>query len=312
MEKRTLGRTGMAASALGFGAMELRRLDREAAGRVLNAVLDSGLTFIDTSPDYGLSETYIGASIASRRREFFLASKCGCNVDGQGTPLSPAHVWTSEQLQRNIENSLRLLKTDYLDLWQLHSPAPHDLAGGRYDDVIVTLQRMKQQGKVRAIGMSYKNGRDDDPLYPSGYAHAYVRHFLAWDVFDTMQIVYGALTRQNERLLSTVAGRGVGVIVRGVIKRYRRDYDELLARARLQELCAAGESANDFLIRFALSHRAISVLIVGSGDAEHVRANVRAAEKGPLPAAVYAEAKRRLTAIGLRPGAPTPPAAAGS
>lgn len=308
MQKRTLGKTGPAVTALGFGAMELRRLDERDAGRVLNAALDGGITFIDTSPDYGLSETYIGATIASRRNEFVLASKCGCNVDGHGAPLSPAHVWTGAQLQANIEKSLRLLRTDHLDLWQLHSPSPAELAGGKHDDVIATLHRIRQQGKVRCIGMSYKNGRQDEALFPSGYAFQYLREFLAWDVFDTMQVVYGGLTLQNEQLITDVATRGLGVVVRGAVKMYRDDYPRLFAAAGLDELCADGESMTDVLIRFALCHKGISTMIIGTGSVEHVRQNIAAANKGPLPAAVYAEAKRRLAAIGVMPGLPTPPA----
>src|SRR6185312_6410139 len=96
LQRRTLGRTGMEITALGFGAMELRGARRgpevsdENADRVLNAVLDSGINYIDTSPDYGRSEEHIGRAIAHRRGEFFLASKCGCIV---GTPpATPANL----------------------------------------------------------------------------------------------------------------------------------------------------------------------------------------------------------------------------
>ena len=84
MEKRTLGRSGLAITALGFGAMELRRLSTADAGTLLNTVIDSGINYIDTSPDYGPSEDQIGATIAHRRAEYILASKCGCNIDAAG------------------------------------------------------------------------------------------------------------------------------------------------------------------------------------------------------------------------------------
>jgi aryl-alcohol dehydrogenase-like predicted oxidoreductase len=85
--RRTLGRTGVEVTTLGFGAMELRNAPRgpeltdETAQQVLNAVLDAGINFIDTSPDYGMSEEYIGRYIAHRRGEYFLASKCGCAAE---------------------------------------------------------------------------------------------------------------------------------------------------------------------------------------------------------------------------------------
>jgi aryl-alcohol dehydrogenase-like predicted oxidoreductase len=124
MEKRQLGRTGMAVTALGYGAMELRNMDEQVSVRILNEVLDSGITYIDTSPDYRLSETTIGKAIARRRDEFYLATKCGCHVDGQGNPQDPDHIWSGERLQANIEQSLRLLKTDRIDVWQLHGTRP--------------------------------------------------------------------------------------------------------------------------------------------------------------------------------------------
>lgn len=96
LPKRTLGRTGLEVTTLGYGAMELRggargrQLSEEDAGRILNNVLDSGINFIDTSIDYGMSEERIGRHIAHRRDDYFLASKCGCLVgwepDEAGTP----------------------------------------------------------------------------------------------------------------------------------------------------------------------------------------------------------------------------------
>src|SRR5712664_2181198 len=97
--KRTLGRTGLQVTTLGYGAMELRGAPRgpevsdHAAEKVLNAVLDAGINFIDTSIDYGRSEELIGRFIARRRSEYFLASKCGCVP---GTPMGAEHVNTAD------------------------------------------------------------------------------------------------------------------------------------------------------------------------------------------------------------------------
>ena len=89
LPKRTLGRTGLEVTTLGFGAMELRGEPRgrpitpEVADIVLNTVLDSGINYIDTSIDYGVSEELIGQFISQRRSEYFLASKCGCKVGAE-------------------------------------------------------------------------------------------------------------------------------------------------------------------------------------------------------------------------------------
>ena len=83
LETRVLGRTGLDVTRLGYGAMELAintELTPGDAHKVLNQVIDSGITFVDTSPDYGASEELIGQAISHRRDEYFLASKCGCPV----------------------------------------------------------------------------------------------------------------------------------------------------------------------------------------------------------------------------------------
>src|SRR5437764_578241 len=106
--------------------MELRGAPRgpevsdEDAERILNAVLDSGINFIDTSPDYGRSEELIGRFISHRRDEYILASKCGCLVGAPppGAGDRPAHIFTPENIRAGVEQSLRRLKTDHLDLVQ--------------------------------------------------------------------------------------------------------------------------------------------------------------------------------------------------
>ena len=117
---RTLGRTGLAVTALGYGAMELRGGRRgpevapEAAEQILNAVLDGGINFIDTSPDYGESEELIGRYISHRRSEYFLATKCGCLVDVEPAAGRPRHVYTRENIVAAVEQSLRRMRTDHL------------------------------------------------------------------------------------------------------------------------------------------------------------------------------------------------------
>ncbi len=302
MEKRKLGRTGLEVTALGFGALRLQYVSERDAAGMLNAVLDGGITNIDTAPDYGLSETYVGKAIAHRRSEFYLATKCGCNHDAAGHQLDPAHVWTRRHLQANLENSLRLLKTDHLDVWQLHSTRPVDLAGGKNDEVVETMLAMKQQGKVRFIGISFRNGKPYNELYPAAYGFMHSQEFLTWDVFDCMQIIYGGLVRLNEALITQVAKKGVATIVRGTVRKYRENYDELFKKANLGELCEGEAQRGGFLLRFALTHPDINTVIVGTKSPEHLAENLRAAQKGALPADVYQEAKRRLDALGISPG----------
>lgn len=302
MEQNMLGRTGWMISRLGYGAMELRHLTEPDAGRMLNAVLDAGINYIDTSPDYGHSEDYIGNTIAHRRDEYILASKCGCHIDDAGQPRDPRHIWSRAQLLTNIETSLRRLKTDHLDVWQLHGAPPDELTNGPSGEVIETMLELKRQGKVRAIGMSYSNGKAGDANYPARGGFLYLPTFAAWNVFNVMQIVYGGLTRQNESLIAHAATQGIGMVIRGVVKKYYADYPARFAQAKLAELCTDGESMDEFLIRFALNHPGIHTMIIGTKDPQHLAANVAAVQRGKLPDAIYAEAQRRLDGIGVVSG----------
>src|SRR5437762_4494129 len=101
--KRPFGKTGLSTTVLGYGAMEVRGpriwggrpVTEEQANTILNAVLDAGINFIDTANDYGRSEEFIGKYLSRRRSEFYIATKCGCNVvrKDENTDETP-HVWT--------------------------------------------------------------------------------------------------------------------------------------------------------------------------------------------------------------------------
>ncbi len=108
---RALGRTGAEVTILGYGAMELRGRPRgpeiadEDAGRLLNAVVDSGINLIDTSPDYGRSEELIGSYIGHRRDEFFLASKCGCPLEPPAGAPRPTRTTTARGMSAPTSSS---------------------------------------------------------------------------------------------------------------------------------------------------------------------------------------------------------------
>src|SRR5476651_252653 len=116
LERRQLGRTGLAVTVLGFGAMDLggapaaSEISDDDAGRVLNAVLDAGINFIDTAVCYGSSEARIGQAIAHRRGEYVLATKCGC-MPGQG--MGVPHTYTAANIRAGVEHSLRAMRTDH-------------------------------------------------------------------------------------------------------------------------------------------------------------------------------------------------------
>src|SRR5256714_13795901 len=136
------------------GAPRALDISEAQAETILNAVLDSGINYIDTSIDYGLSEYRIGRYISHRRAEYSLAGKCGCLV---GAPPAPRgqrgqHVFTRENVVAGVEQSLVRMKTDYLDVVQFHSsPSQQTL---EEHGALEALLELREAGKVRIIGMA--------------------------------------------------------------------------------------------------------------------------------------------------------------
>jgi aryl-alcohol dehydrogenase-like predicted oxidoreductase len=299
LPKRQLGRTGLQVTMLGYGAMELRGAPRardisEAqAETILGAVLDSGINYIDTSIDYGLSEERIGRYIAHRRDEYYLASKCGCLVGASPAPRgerSP-HVFTRDNIIAGVEQSLRRMKTDYLDLVQFHiSPSRQTLEENGALDALLELQAA---GKVRFIGMS--------GTLPN------LREHIAMGMFDVFQIPYSAVEREHEDAISRATEAGAGIVIRGGAakgapsegKQTGPQWDRW-QRAQLDDLLD-DMTPVAFVLRFTFSHPHMHTTIVGTVNPAHLQANLAALEKGPLPPDMYAEAKRRLAAAGLFP-----------
>jgi aryl-alcohol dehydrogenase-like predicted oxidoreductase len=307
--RRPLGRTGADVSILGYGAMELRGTrgwpditDAEAS-RLLNAVLDGGINLIDTSIDYGRSEELIGRHLAGRRDEYFLASKCGCPPPHLWARLRPRltlrrpHDYRPANVRAGVEGSLRRLRTDRLDLVQVHmSPSRAQLEA---DGTVATLTTLRDQGKVRFIGMS-------------GTLPHLADH-IAMGTFDVLQIPYSALQRDHEDLITAAAAAGAGTVIRGGVARggpakgwSAEPFDQAPGEGRRQWQAAGladlldGMSPQEFLLRFTLSHPGLSSTIVGTARLEHLQSNLATTARGPLPADLYDEARQRLTLSAAR------------
>ena len=297
--KRELGRTGLQVTTLGYGAMELRGAPRgreiteQQAEVILNKVLDSGINYIDTSIDYGLSEERIGRYISHRRPEYYLASKCGCLV---GSPPAPrgqrgAHVFTRDNVRAGVEQSLARMKTDYLDVVQFHaSPSKQTLEEHGALDALLEL---REAGKVRFVGMS-------------GTLPHLTDH-IAMGVFDVFQIPYSAVEREHEGAIASAASKGAGIVIRGGAAKGAPTEGkqaglqwERWRRARLDDLLD-GMSSMEFILRFTFTNPNLDTTIVGTISPAHLQTNLDILQKGPLRPELYMEAKARLAAAGSAP-----------
>ncbi|MBK9123630.1 MAG: aldo/keto reductase [Chloroflexi bacterium] len=298
MNTRQLGRTGLQVTVLGYGAGQLRATPRiwngrpvsdEQAERILNAVLDAGINFIDTASIYGRSEEFIGRFIGHRRDEYLIATKFGCQLKDMGSWDDTPRNWSPDFLRDSIDESLRRLRTDRVDLLQLHTPTYDDFV--RYD-LVRPLEDARAAGKARFIGLSVTEPQ----------MTAFAPHF---DAFDTVQLPYSAYEMHYGSWLTKAAAHGLGTIIRGGAAQGKAEQggaDGLWERAGLDDLLD-GETRTAFVLRFTLSHPDVHTAIVATIDPDHLRDNVAAAERGVLPADVLAEAKHRLSAA-LAPKVP--------
>lgn len=295
-----LGRTGFETTRLGFGAMELAGfggpLEDKEAERLLGSVLDAGINLIDTAPDYGVSEELIGRHLAHRREEFFLASKCACLV-GREPAFKDGkleHDFSGENVRAGVEQSLRRMKTDHLDLVQVHSSPSRAVL--EEHGTIEAMEELRQQGKVRFLGMS--------SVLPDLLDH------IEMGVFDVFQIPYSLLQPEHEAVITRAAQAGAGTIIRGGVARgapardrgdeehgfwraFVTERRDLWARAKLDELLD-GMPRMEFTMRFVLGHPDLHTTIVGTANPAHLAANVEVAKQGPLPGDLLLEAKRRI------------------
>jgi aryl-alcohol dehydrogenase-like predicted oxidoreductase len=303
---RRMGQTGLIVSRLGYGSMELagppraRAIDERDAIRFINRVVDLGINYIDTSIDYGLSERLIGKALEHRRRDVILATKCACQVGVEGERHEgESHIYTGDNVKAGVEQSLSRLRTDYLDVVQVHgNPTRKQLEDGGVIDALLELQR---QGKVRHLGISSRL-----PL---------LAEFVDVDYFTMVQVPYSALQRQNEDVIAALRQAGKAVVARGVTGRgapakgwttrpigtAAGEVQQLWQRARIDELLG-GMSPIELMIRFALSNDDIDVALVATNDEAHLVADIEYAARGPLDAELYHAVCRRLAAAGGGPG----------
>jgi aryl-alcohol dehydrogenase-like predicted oxidoreductase len=284
MEKRQLGKTDMRVSVLGFGGAEIgfEEATPETVTQLLNGALDAGLNLIDTAECYVNSEEMIGQAVAGRRKDFYLFTKCGHPED------MSREDWRPESLLRSIERSLRRLRTDRLDLIQLHSCSEQELRKG---DVSAALEEARKRGWTRYVGYSGDG--------------AAARYAVECGRFDTLQTSVSIADQEAlERALPLARQRQMGVIAKrpiaNAVWRYSQapentyvlPYWERLKKLDYDFLRGDPKAAAGTALRFTLSVPGVHTAIVGTTKPGRWRENAELLAAGPLPA----EAVERIRA----------------
>lgn len=282
MERRRIGTLEVSVVGLGcnnFGS----RIDEEQTRTVVEAALDAGINFFDTADIYGktLSEEYLGRALGSRRTDVIIATKFGMEVDEHRKGAHPDYV------NRAAEDSLRRLKTDVIDLYQIHQPDPEVPIA----DTLEALSELVRQGKVREIGCSNFSSE----LLREATASAAGARFVS------VQNEYSLLHREPEQdVLATCAELGLALIpyfplYSGLLTgKYRRGEapptgtriqegsprltDSNLAEVeRLREVAEQhGRSLLELAFGYLLARPEVASVIAGATRPEQVRANVDA------------------------------------
>ena len=312
MDYRMLGRTGLRVSVAGLGCGGFSQLGL-AAGKgeahavsIIQQAIDLGVNFFDTAAAYG-TEAVLGKAVRSVRREdVVIATKAPFAVSsGRAAP---------ETIVASLDNSLRELATDYVDIYQLHgvSPAAYDHA---HDVLAPVLLREKEKGKFRHLGIS--------ETAPHDPRHEMIRRAVGDGLWEVVMVGFHMM-HQNARdaVFPLTQARGIGTLLMFVVRnifsqpeRLRGTMRELAAKGLVPEEIAASPDLLGFLVhpggassvpdaayRFVRHEPGVDVVLFGTGDPEHLRTNIASILKPPLPAADrqrLAELFGHLVGVGL-------------
>lgn len=295
MDYTTLGRTGLRVSVAGLGCGGFSRLGKNTGKTEAESValvrlaLDSGINLIDTAANYG-TEEIVGQAIAGVPREsVVIGTKCGVKqTDG---------IKDAGDVVRSLDDSLRRLRTDHVDIFQLHGVAVADYRQ-TLDGVVPALLRAKEAGKFRFLGITENASHDHE--------HAVLLQAVESGVFDTVMVAFNMLHRTaTDALFARTQAAGVGTFIMHAVRSIFARPDELAAAIGAQ--AAAGkvssalaasadplgflvheggaESVTDAAYRFARHEPGVDVVLFGTGSADHLRANVASLLRPALPPA---------------------------
>ena len=299
MKYRQLGKTGLRVSAIGLGTMvhagHFGAMKDSDSLSAIQTALDLGVNFIDTSDAYGAgySETLLGNALKSRRDKVILATKGGNVMVG---PNRGKRIFEPDYISQVMDESLKRLQTDYIDLYQLHNPTVDVIEKGAVWEV---LERAKQAGKIRHYGVSINTVEEGVAAVKNGRA-------------ETIQVEYNLLAQEPRETIFPLAEKaGVGIIARVPLKRgiltgkmtladearfqgedvrarsFKGEaFAKELAKAEQLKFLVHGPVKNlcQAAIAFCIVHPAVSVVIPGARNAEQMRENAAGADVD-IPAA---------------------------
>ena len=286
MEKRKFGKTDMEFSVLGFGGAEIGYNPNQTQADVndlLNSALDAGLNVIDTAAAYKTSEELIGEAVGKRRKEFYLLTKCGA------LDAFTRSDWSKKGILETIEQSLRSLKTDYLDIAQLHSCDREILRRG---EAIEGLQRAQEKGYTRYIGYS---GDNEDAKYA-----------IEMDVFDSLQTSVSIADQSPiDGNIKLAAEKGLGVIAKRPIANavwrnsekpesaYHHEYWDRIQKLKFDFLSKSLEESIATAMRFTMSIPGVDTMIVGTTQPNRWQSNARLVAEGNLSSEEFEAIRNR-------------------
>lgn len=233
MEYVTLGKTGLKISRMGFGGIPIQRIDADGTKKLMKMLVEKGLNYIDTARGYTVSESFIGEGIEGMRERFVLATKSMSR--------------TKEAMAKDIDISLGNLRTDYIDLYQVHNPNMEQLLtvigeGGALE----ALKEAKEAGKIGHIGITV-------------HSLEVFEKALEMDWVETIMFPYNIVERQGEELIHKCVEKNIGFI----------DMKPL----------AGGAIEDDRLaLRFVCSNPDVTVVIPGMYDVSEIEKNMEAVE----------------------------------
>jgi L-galactose dehydrogenase len=297
MEYTTLGKTGLKVSVAGLGCGGPSRLglrdqgqSEERAAGIVRQAIDLGVNFLDTAESYG-TEAVVGRAVAGISRErLVISTKKALPTAGHSNP--------AEEIKKGLEQSLRLLGTDYIDIYHLHGVEPKDYDFAR-EKLMPPMRRLREEGKIRFIGVT--EGFVQDP------SHQMLREGLTADLWDVVMVGFNLLNPSARKtVLPQTMERRIGVLNMFAVRRALSGPGRLksIIQDLIRKHAIAAGSINaddplDFLLkesdastlpeaayRFCRHERGVDVVLTGTGNPQHLQANVESILKPPLPKAV--------------------------